>query len=169
MKCHWVSAALSGSGCQIRERASSMSLTQFTPRKCNCGRQPAHRTRKRDAQGIPMCDVAILSAGPQRDVGLEEGLRGTGGRNERRGLSPPEVKLERNESSTSAMLSQICARAQLMGISFVLSSLSSTVLKYLSDKVVKSKRHVRATLSLAGSRLWKDVGIRSRNEVRTEK
>ena len=34
-----------------------------------------------------------------------------------------------------------------MGISFVLSTLSSTVLKYLSDKVVKSTRHACHTKS----------------------
>ena len=57
-----------------------------------------------------MCDVAILSAGPQRDVGLDEGLRGTGGRNERRGLSPPEVKLERVINLSNA-LPDLCESA----------------------------------------------------------
>ena len=43
--------------------------------RCRCGRLPAHRTRKRDSHGVPMCQLAKLS-GPARGVGAKHELRG---------------------------------------------------------------------------------------------
>ena len=74
----------------VDARSGSVRMTLVEPRRCKCGRGPAHRTRLRDKYGIPMCTAAAKGGGPKRGVGKEKDLRGTPKRVQRIGTADRE-------------------------------------------------------------------------------